>query len=53
MGSYNYLGFAESVGPCVTDTIDRIKSYAIANCSTRAEIGKLSDYFIIFCQYDE
>jgi hypothetical protein len=39
LGSYNYLGFAERTGPCATDAINGIKSYAIANCSARIEIG--------------
>ncbi|CAF1040730.1 unnamed protein product [Adineta steineri] len=39
LGSYNYLGFAEKTGSCAIDTINGLKSYAIANCSTRSEIG--------------
>lgn len=39
LGSYNYLGFAEKTGTCATDAINGIKSYAIANCSTKIEIG--------------
>ena len=46
LGSYNYLGFAEKTGPCATDAIDGIKSFAVANGSTRSEIGKKSIYFI-------
>lgn len=38
-GSYNYLGFAENNGACATDAINGIKTYAIASCSTRSEIG--------------
>jgi hypothetical protein len=34
------LGFAEKNGPCATNAINGIKSFAIANGSTRAEIGK-------------
>jgi 7-keto-8-aminopelargonate synthetase-like enzyme len=39
LGSYNYLGFAEKSGPCATDAINSIKTFGIANCNTRAEIG--------------
>ena len=39
LGSYNYLGFAERTGPCAENSINAIKSFAIANCGTRVEIG--------------
>ena len=42
LGSYNYLGFAEKTGPCATDAINAIKSFGVADCSTRTEIGKKS-----------
>lgn len=40
LGSYNYLGFAEKTGPCATDAMNAIKSYGVATCSTRLEIGQ-------------
>ncbi len=40
LGSYNYLGFAERTGPCATEAINAIKSFAVANCGTRSETGK-------------
>jgi serine palmitoyltransferase len=46
LGSYNYLGFAEKTGPCATDATNAIKSFAIANCSTRIEAGK--EFFFFF-----
>jgi 7-keto-8-aminopelargonate synthetase-like enzyme len=39
LGSYNYLGFAEKSGPCATDAINAIKTFGVANCNTRVEIG--------------
>jgi hypothetical protein len=40
LGSYNYLGFAERVGPCATDAINTIKSHGVTNGSSRIELGK-------------
>lgn len=45
LGSYNYLGFAEKTGPCATDAIDAIKTFGIANCNSRVEIGMSSRVF--------
>jgi serine palmitoyltransferase len=39
LGSYNYLGFAEKTGQCATDAINAIKTFGVANCNTRVEIG--------------
>ncbi|CAF1001882.1 unnamed protein product [Didymodactylos carnosus] len=39
LGSYNYLGFAENNGPCAEESIESIKKYGVANCSTRQELG--------------
>jgi 7-keto-8-aminopelargonate synthetase-like enzyme len=39
LGSYNYLGFAEKSGPCATDAVNAIKTFGVANCNTRVEIG--------------
>lgn len=39
LGSYNYLGFAEKTGSCATNAINAIKSFGVANASTRLEIG--------------
>jgi serine palmitoyltransferase len=39
LGSYNYLGFAEKTGPCAIDAINAIKTFGVANCNTRVEIG--------------
>lgn len=39
MGSYNYLGFAENVGPCIDADEEKIKSHGIGTCSSRLELG--------------
>jgi serine palmitoyltransferase len=39
LGSYNYLGFAQTNGPCAENSIETIKKYGIATCSSRRELG--------------
>ncbi|ORY03206.1 serine palmitoyltransferas-like protein 2 [Clohesyomyces aquaticus] len=39
MSSYNYLGFAQSEGPCADAAEASIKKYGIAMCSPRSEAG--------------
>lgn len=39
MSSYNYLGFAQSDGPCADAVEDCIRKYGISTCSTRADAG--------------
>lgn len=39
MSSYNYLGFAQSEGPCADAVEETIKKYGISAVSTRAEAG--------------
>lgn len=39
LGSYNYLGFAQNEGPCADAAEESIKSYGLAACSSRREIG--------------
>jgi len=39
LGSYNYLGFAESGGPCMEDVIQRIKDDGVSSCSGRRDLG--------------
>ncbi|EER37408.1 serine palmitoyltransferase [Histoplasma capsulatum var. duboisii H88] len=39
MSSYNYLGFAQSEGPCADAVEDIIKRYGISSASTRADAG--------------
>jgi len=41
LGSYNYLGFAESGGPCVEDVVQRIQSDGVSSCSYRKDLGKI------------
>lgn len=39
--SYNYLGFAQSEGPCADAVEETVKEYGISSASTRAECGTL------------
>lgn len=39
LGSYNYLGFAQSSGQCAEDSISAIKELGWATCSSIHEIG--------------
>lgn len=39
MSSYNYLGFAQSSGPCADAVEECVKRYGISFCSPRAEAG--------------
>ncbi|KAG7206634.1 hypothetical protein KM043_000312 [Ampulex compressa] len=41
LGSYNYMGFAESNGPCATRSIETLMEYGCATCSTRVELGNM------------
>ncbi|KAL7286085.1 hypothetical protein TKK_0019601 [Trichogramma kaykai] len=41
LGSYNYLGFAESSGPCAITSIDTLRKYGCATGSSRLELGNL------------
>ncbi|KIW03829.1 uncharacterized protein PV09_05128 [Verruconis gallopava] len=39
MSSYNYLGFAQSEGPCADAVEEAVRKYGISTCSTRADAG--------------
>jgi serine palmitoyltransferase len=39
MSSYNYLGFAQSEGPCADAVEECVKKYGITSCSPRTESG--------------
>ncbi|KAJ5937915.1 Pyridoxal phosphate-dependent transferase major region subdomain 2 [Penicillium verhagenii] len=39
LSSYNYLGFAQSEGPCADISEDSVRKYGISTPSTRAEAG--------------
>ncbi|XP_074632280.1 serine palmitoyltransferase 2-like [Acropora palmata] len=41
-GSYNYLGFAENVGPCVEAAEEAVKKNGLACCSSRHEFGSFT-----------
>ena len=38
LGSYNYLGFAESSGPCNDQAVEACKKYGLSASSTRHEV---------------
>lgn len=40
MGSYNYLGFAESDEESLKTVRDVLETYGVGVCSTRQEMGK-------------
>ncbi|KAK0621338.1 pyridoxal phosphate-dependent transferase [Bombardia bombarda] len=39
MSSYNYLGFAQSEGPCADAVEEVVRKYGLASCSPRADSG--------------
>lgn len=47
LGSYNYLGFAENDGKCAHDSIQAIKEYSVAACSSRQEIGEIQKMILV------
>ncbi|XP_010155096.1 PREDICTED: serine palmitoyltransferase 2, partial [Eurypyga helias] len=44
MGSYNYLGFAQNVGPCKEAAAKILSQYGVGVCSTRQEMGNLEKH---------
>ncbi|CAJ0836584.1 14678_t:CDS:2 [Entrophospora sp. SA101] len=41
LSSYNYLGFAQSEGPCADAVEQTVRKYGISSCSSRIEVGTL------------
>ena len=41
LGSYNYLGFAENVGPCAHAAEQAVHKFGLGGCSSRHEYGAL------------
>ena len=39
LSSYNYLGFAQSKGPCADAVEDTVRRYGLSSCSPRADSG--------------
>jgi len=39
MSSYNYLGFAQSEGPCADAVQETVRKYGLSGCSPRADAG--------------
>ncbi|KAF2083973.1 putative serine palmitoyltransferase 2 [Saccharata proteae CBS 121410] len=39
MSSYNYLGFAQSEGPCADNVEEGLKKYGLSMCSSRGDVG--------------
>ncbi|XP_062406856.1 serine palmitoyltransferase 2b [Sardina pilchardus] len=44
MGSYNYLGFAENIGPCADAATEATLQYGVGVNSTRHEMGNLDKH---------
>ena len=42
LGSYNYLGFAENVGPCAQAAEQAVHKFGLGGCSSRHEYGEIS-----------
>ncbi|XP_064402986.1 serine palmitoyltransferase 2-like [Halichondria panicea] len=42
LGSYNYLGFAQSSGPCAEASQEATHQYGAGSCSARKDLGTLS-----------
>lgn len=41
LSSYNYLGFAQSEGPCADAVEDSVRIYGLSSCSPRADTGTM------------
>lgn len=41
LSSYNYLGFAQSTGPCADAVEETVRTYGLSSCGTRLEAGSL------------
>ncbi|KAL6073136.1 Serine palmitoyltransferase 2 [Balamuthia mandrillaris] len=41
LGSYNYLGFAETSGKCLEEVVEATHKYGISCCSAREEVGTM------------
>lgn len=39
MSSYNYLGFAQSEGPCADFVEEKVRKYGLSSSSTRGDVG--------------
>ncbi|KAH0547504.1 serine palmitoyltransferase component [Glutinoglossum americanum] len=39
MSSYNYLGFAQSEGPCADAVEEAVRKYGMSTCSPRGDVG--------------
>ncbi len=40
LGSYNYLGFAQSSGPCAEASQEATHQYGAGSCSARKDLGE-------------
>ena len=48
MGSYNYLGFANTSGPCADEAAKATCNYGLGTCSSRHELGAVLLICVIF-----
>ncbi len=51
LSSYNYLGFAESTGPCAEAATEATYKYGAGSCSTRRDLGRLPPFNSVGCTY--
>lgn len=48
LGSYNYLGFAQSTGPCAYTSVEALVKYGCATASIVKELGMKYKFLIIY-----
>jgi len=46
MGSYNYLGFAQTEGLCADAAVEATHKYGCGMCSSRHELGEFSSHLL-------
>jgi hypothetical protein len=49
MGSYNYLGFAQTEGPCAQQTAEATSRYGCGVCSSQHELGNTYAILCYIC----
>ena len=54
LGSYNYLGFAQTTGPCADAAIKAIYDYGVGSNSARRDYGiiiAMNSLIVVICRY--
>ena len=49
LGSYNYLGFAQTTGPCADAAIEAIYDYGVGSNSARRDYGSGWSLMLLLC----